>query len=344
MTTVTISYHTADLSNPGNDRLLGREIMEDIDEVLVPLNQKNTPIFITKAFNGESCKRWQVECVRLIEAEKWGIWLVDRNNSAEIYLSETLQRRSKSSAQGYLRKGAIVIVEFGHIHQTLSIAEGVTTENTTYFCSHLSGEMHKRRPAIVVSADRRGVKVVPITSQEPDGFHANKSIFELESASTKHINEFNPSKGSFVLCEMIQTVSPTRILPPLAKDLKFPTRTFRRDDAYIRKISPNDLRALEDGLLTAVGMSALKKRNQELLNENANSRQTRATFDARQAELTTQLADTRYAESLLQSELSLLKQKHRILSELYLSASEHTAVDGVDAEVAEYLQQLDSRV
>ncbi|NKG29381.1 hypothetical protein FVB43_04915 (plasmid) [Erwinia rhapontici] len=81
-----------------------------------------------------------------------------------------------------------------------------------------------------------------------------------------------------------------------------------------------------------------------MVRRKANARQTRATFDVRQAELTTQLADTRYAESLLQSELSLLKQKHRILSELYLPASEHTAVDGVDAEVAEYLQQLDSRV
>lgn len=338
MTPVTISYYTTDASAPDKDRLLGREMTEGIDEVLVPSNNKNTPIFITKAFAGVSCKRWFVERVRDLGSDQWGIWLADRDNSGEVYLSETLRLRSKPSAQGFLRKGSLVIVEFGHIHQTLSFGTRTTAENTTYFCHHLSGEMHKRRPAIVVSADRRGVKVVPVTSQQPDGFLANKSIFELESASTQYVEEFNRGKGSYVLCEMIQTVSPTRILPPMARDIRTSTRSFRRDDSYHRKLSPNDLRALEEGLLTAVGMSVLKKRNQELLTENDTARQAVKALQDRQEELTALLAASEDAERALRGELSLMSEKQRILCELYMGASPHSTVKAVEEEVAEYLQ------
>lgn len=64
---------------------------------------------------------------------------------------------------------------------------------------------------------------------------------------------------------MIQTVSPTRILPPEAKDMKSRDRRFRRDESYYRKLSTNDLHALEEGLLAAVGMASLRKKNDTLL-------------------------------------------------------------------------------
>jgi len=52
MATVSINYFNYDPINPTNERILGREHIEDIDEILVPMNEKNTPVFITKVFTG----------------------------------------------------------------------------------------------------------------------------------------------------------------------------------------------------------------------------------------------------------------------------------------------------
>lgn len=118
--------------------------------------------------------------------------------------------------------------------------------------------MHKRRPAVVVKVDRRGVTVVPVTSKEPDAHEYNRAIFELETESIQHINELDTGKRSFAVCEMIQTVSPTRILPPESRDHKGRDRTYRRDESFSRRLSRNDMKALEQGLLAAVGMYSLQ--------------------------------------------------------------------------------------
>lgn len=52
MATVSISYSTYDPTDQTNERILGTEHIDNIEEILVPLNDKNTPIFITKAFSG----------------------------------------------------------------------------------------------------------------------------------------------------------------------------------------------------------------------------------------------------------------------------------------------------
>lgn len=76
-----------------------------------------------------------------------------------------------------------------------------------YPCNHQDGEMHKRRPAVVVKVDSRGVTVVPITSKEPVAHEYNRAIFELEVDSIRDIKELDTGKRSFAVCEMIQTVS-----------------------------------------------------------------------------------------------------------------------------------------
>ncbi|ELY4323726.1 type II toxin-antitoxin system PemK/MazF family toxin [Cronobacter turicensis] len=329
MASVSISYSTTDRENPGNERILGKEIIENIDEVLVPLSKKTIPMFITKAFSGEECRRWRVEDVRKINENQWTVWLKNQINEGEVYLSSTMTRRSIHNAYGIVKKGTIVIVEFGHIHQTLNFQTG-PTDNATYYCNHLSGEMHKRRPAIVVSADKRGVKVVPVTSQEPEGFTKNKSIFELESQSTRQISEFNTGKNSYVLCEMIQTVSPARILPPLALDQRSNDRTYRRDESYHRKLSTNDMAALQDGLLSAVGMSSLKKKIDSLV---ADIDQVNLVCDTATLQLKAQAA----TEEQLRSQLQLLQSKYEILANFYLLGSEHTSLADVEKEVIEYL-------
>ncbi|EOG8149845.1 type II toxin-antitoxin system PemK/MazF family toxin [Citrobacter cronae] len=322
MATVSISYSTYDPNNQANERILGTEHIDNIEEILVPLNDKNTPIFITKAFSGEVCKRWRVRFFLGIAPDHWGVWLTEKDVSKDIYLSEILTKRRISNSAGFVKKGAIVIVEFGHIYQTLNFQTGLT-KSAMYPCNHQEGEMHKRRPAVVVKVDRRGVTVVPVTSKEPDAHEYNRAIFELETESIQYIKELDTGKRSFAVCEMIQTVSPTRILPPESRDHKGRDRTYRRDESFGRRLSRNDMKALEQGLLAAVGMYSL----QEKLNRTfRNDQMQLAELEALRPEVET-----------IREELVELRDKYRILSDLYQASSGHATREDVEQEVIEYI-------
>lgn len=266
MAAVIIKYFLFN-ENSHKDQLLGTKSVENIEEVLVPISKKNTPFFITMLFTGIPCFRWRVEYVLGIARGVWGIWLTEKDVSDDKYLSSTLEIRKIKSAAQLVRKGTIVIVEYGHIYKSLNFSQGLL-RTALYPCSNQEGEMHKRRPAIVVSADVWGVKVVPITSVEPEGNTVNQSIFELETESTKFISEFRQGLRSFALYDMIQSVSYTRILPPLARPYNGGSRQYTRDIGYQRRLSKNDTNALDKGLLTAIGMAGLKKKNDTLFEQN----------------------------------------------------------------------------
>lgn len=322
MATVSISYSTYDPNDHTNERVLGTERIDNIEEILVPLNDKNTPIFITKAFSGEQCKRWRVRFFLGIAPDHWGVWLTEKDISKDIYLSEILEKRRIRNAAGFVRKGAIIIVEFGHIYQTLNFQTGLS-KSAMYPCNHQDGEMHKRRPAVVVKVDSRGVTVVPITSKEPDAHEYNRSIFELEAESISDIKELDTGKRSFAVCEMIQTVSPTRILPPDSRDSKGRDRTYRRDQTFSRKLSSNDMKALDQGLLAAVRMHSLQEKlDRAILNGQAQS---------------TELEVLRPEVETLRTEQAELMEKYRILSELYQAAARYATKEEVEKEVMDYM-------
>jgi uncharacterized protein YifN (PemK superfamily) len=322
MATVSISYSTYDSNDQTNERILGTERIDNIEEILVPLNDKNTPIFITKAFSGEACKRWRVRFFLGIAPDHWGIWLTEKDVSKDIYLSEILAKRRIGNAAGFVKKGAIVIVEFGHIYQTLNFQTGLT-KSAMYPCNHQDGEMHKRRPAVVVKVDSRGVTVVPITSKEPVAHEYNRAIFELEVDSIKDIKELDTGKRSFAVCEMIQTVSPTRILPPESRDHRGKDRAYRRDESFGRRLSRNDMKAIDQGLLVAVGMHPL----QDKLDRSIQNGQTQ----------TAELEVLRPEVETLRKEHAELSEKYSILSDLYQATSGYPTRDDIEQEVLEYM-------
>ncbi|MGW9796699.1 hypothetical protein [Serratia sp. 121840015-1] len=52
MATVSISYSTYDPNDQTNERILGTEHIDNIEEILVPLNDKNTQYLLRKHFQG----------------------------------------------------------------------------------------------------------------------------------------------------------------------------------------------------------------------------------------------------------------------------------------------------
>lgn len=325
MAAVTIKYFLL-RTNPQNDQLLGIKSVENIEEVLVPisLGEKHVPFFITLKFKDIPCTRWKVEFVVAIQNNVWGVWLTEKDISDDCYLSTTLAKKKINNAGQLVRKGTIVIVEYGHIYQSLNFTSGLS-DSILNPCSNQKGEMHKRRPAIVVSADARTAKVVPITSVEPTGFTVDKSIFELESESTRYIAEFNPKFRSFALCHMIQTISFNRILPPLARPFNSKVREFSRDTDYQRRLSRNDIQALETGLLTGIGMAELKKKSDSLYQK---VQQNNVVID-----------DLEQRASLVNQELEEIKARYKCLKIMYMSSERLESDDDVETEISEWLQE-----
>lgn len=329
MSIFIIRYYLYDAESIQNERLLGVEHIENIDEILIPLNEKNTPFFITKSFVDIEFKRWRVEFVLGIQPNIWGIWLSPKDISNDVYLSQTMAKRRIGHAGGIVKKGAIVLVEFGHIYLTFN-SQHILSDSSLYPCYTQSGEMHKRRPAIVVKADGKGVTVAPITSQMPKDFPYNKAIFELDLQSTQFIDELKNGKASYVLCEMLQTVSATRILPPYARDFAGKERKFRRNESYQRRLSPNDMKSLDEGLLGAIGASFYRIKNESLT--VALQKEIQLSQDT-----LIQIEQLRRIIEAQKVNLEELTCRHKILSELYLLNSEHLSIDSIQSEISEYL-------
>ena len=322
MALASISYSTFDPNNPANERILGTERIENIEEVLIPLNDKNSPIFITKVFSGETCKRWRVAFVLGITASHWGIWLIRKDVSRDIYLSKIMAEKHICHPGSLLRKGSLVIAEFGHIYKTLNFQSGLS-HSDLYPCYHQEGEMHKRRPAIVVKVERRGITVVPVTSKAPEAYKFNRALFQLEQSSVANIKELDTGKRSFAVCDMIQTISPNRILPPESRDYKGRDRAYRRDITFSRRLSRNDERALDRGLLAAVGMYSLREKLDTLIQRESE----------RESDLGIAQQDLMQA----QKALTALRARHYILSGLYQAASGFALRKDVEHEIDEYM-------
>ena len=303
--------------DPSKELVLGSIFLENIDEVLIPINEKNTPFFITMKFSGNECSRWKVNFVLGVKKNQWGIWLSPKEDNNVEYLSDTLLRQRKKSSLQLIRKGTIVIVEYGHIYKVLNFESGLSGSNM-YPCSIQKGEIHKRRPAIVVGEDSSGVKVVPITSSPPTGSGVVHSIFELESKSTDNISEFTPGRQSFALCGMVQNISHNRILPPTIRESG--SKTFSANYRYPRKLSRNDLIALDNGLLSLIGMPKLKENHINLSNENK--------------EKNKELIESQEKNKTLAENIAMLENKFAILMSLYAGGR---PFEDVNTEIDEFM-------
>jgi len=276
---ITIIYFYSK-KNKKSDQELGRETFDNINQVITPFftlpigDPKRHPLFITKFFKNRSDNRWEIKDTG-IESKENGelsiyIWLSPVDVSEDIYLSQTLKRKGLKSASSILHKGKIVIVEFGHINKCIKESSEIRT-NKRYPDNIQNGEMHKRRPAIVVKVDMRGVKVIPLTSKKPSNLSDNNLVFELSDESKENIGDFT-KKESYALCDMIQTVCISRILPPLFR-IKSRNK-FLRNEEYRAQLSRKDKRLLDTGLLASISksnlyveMERIKKENEELTNK-----------------------------------------------------------------------------
>lgn len=218
MNTFVVRY-LEEVFDPTTGRLhhkqLGQACYDGIEELLLPHKARYGHLYLAAQFQGNATRRWRVDSVSVIPNSAatptaCDIVLKANNGPGETYLSTTLSQGSRISS--LLQFGTMVEVDYGFIpaiakHNNGSLFDSANTD------ALLSGEMHKRRLALVVKASKGTVQVVPVTSNAPD--LGDKACFEIAPGSLKNLARYSTSGlRSWALCGMVDSVSPCRVLPP----------------------------------------------------------------------------------------------------------------------------------
>lgn len=333
---ITVTYYLFDETqgeeNTSKLPVLGVESYTNINEILLP-DSSNANITITCYFEGHTTHRWIVKAVKF-NASVVSVHLVPRDTEGEVFLPQTMKRVHKSAME-LLRFGTIVEVDFG-FKPKIYRGNALQTSAKRYpdVVQHL--ELYKRRPAIVLKTTLRGVQVVPLTSQEPEDYATNGSVFKLSEDSLKDCTQLR--KGSYVLSHFIQTVGYSRILPPLSK---FSSHKSQRLDTYKVRICRDDEKRLNTAIAHNVGLAdyyTIKK------SMNENKQKVDELTDDNEKLATTAL-QLKSDNNCLKREFAKIQQEFTTLRELlkdqYLRAELCTAseVDAlINSELTEFVE------
>lgn len=257
---ITIRYFENSISE---SCLLGKELHIGISEAFIPDLYNQPESFLVKKFDSRSNYNWVVKRIESSEGSGGELifdMLLEANISKvpEVYLSQTL-KRTRQKLVRILYQGTLVEVDYGF---TQSIIKDKEIKKTKRYPNVLQkNEMRKRRLAIVVKvlSDHR-VQVIPVTSQDPKG---DVSTFQLSRDTLDNLDFYGGSgKDSWALCNMLQTISTTRIIPPITKRVERQSKTaikpyinYIRDETYKHKLSAYDRTNMLNALLKAYSSS-----------------------------------------------------------------------------------------
>ena len=323
-----------DTSDTTPKKTLGQEVYKNVTEALIPRwEQDKHPVTITKYFSSVDCHRWMVTKVEHLDNPcRIDVYLKPRNNCKdETYLRQTIKNLSKARKQSIqLQFGTFVEVDFGYIPKVKNLSRISTNER--YPDTSQQGEMHKRRLALVVKHAGNRVQVVPISSQEPKQTR-DKSIFQLDSNELTSLINYNcQEKDSYVLAGMIETISTSRILPPVVRSVR--SKPYR-NEKYPERLTKDSLHSLRVALSHTVGFSDYFDNKKKMSTYYEGHKRLEDVENKLRSEL---------AEKI--SELSRLKEVENKYKALHCIATdwrreisndtEQEAENYIDREIAEY--------
>ncbi len=186
---------------------LGCRTYDGIAQTIIPaFNTNDHDIYFTKSFSkNRDYRSWLVKSV-VITDEGAEIYVSGNPIPDSVYDHAKKQRRNFNS---YIRKHSIVEVDFGHETSTFGLTSG-EEKNTYRTDSLMPGEMHKKRPCIVMGTRMKSVTVIPLTTKD----YSNPKHVPISSESFNTLHARYSDKTSFAVLDMIQTVSAHRVFPP----------------------------------------------------------------------------------------------------------------------------------
>ncbi|SGZ09897.1 type II toxin-antitoxin system PemK/MazF family toxin [Moritella viscosa] len=262
---------------------LGYEYHVKFQEVLYPdFDPQKHTVYIRKKFLHNKITLWRVHNITIV-----------RNT---ISINVTPQQSPKSLGQvakfrnkpiGFFLKPKqyqMVDVEFGSQQDLMSPQKRVG-KNTEYTSALLPGDLHKKRPCIVIDRYDDHIKVMPLTTQ---GSQLNSKLMKVDDEVFSGACATYSNKISYALTDMIQTVSIYRVYPMRKEDGEFnnnynkhtltdnniATLKNKLIDIYAKSLSistkekDNYIKTLENSLIELAKFEDLKfKTMEELINE-----------------------------------------------------------------------------
>ena len=202
--------------NVENDDVLGRIKHTDFVETLIPAFKEGAhDIYVKHIFSAnDAVENWKIKKIEF------------NNNCVSLYLSEAENTLSvvdfattqNKNAKDYLKPFHIVEVDFGFYSDVFNI-NGEKTRNKRKISGLLPGEMHKRRPCIILNEKNGCVQVIPMSAKERDGKDPHHVI--MSPISFSGLSPRYTENTSCALIDMIQTVSASRIFPPRSQNYKY---------------------------------------------------------------------------------------------------------------------------
>lgn len=202
-----------------NGEYLGKTTYSDFHEILFPSfsdDYKNH--LILKFINNENYYWKILECNINLNTINLTIESV-QNPPKSI---GKVAKFNNSKPKKLLTDFSLVEVEFGFFSSVLDI-DNVKRPNNIYSNALLDGEIHKKRPCIVLKAFENAVQVIPLTSKAT---RINQNICTpIDMSKIIGISQ-HYHIATYALIEMIQTVSYDRVFPPRGNDGKFHQRSY----------------------------------------------------------------------------------------------------------------------
>lgn len=207
-----------------DDSTLGSIQHTDVMETLVPAYKEDShDIFLKHLFSAKpDIDNWQIKKMD-VEGQDVTIFLSEAESPSSVVHFAKSQYKPLNF---YLVPYGIVEVDFGY-HSDLFDIKGGRVRNTKNVASLLPGEMHKRRPCIILGVKDTSVQVIPLsTSTQAQNGNSSGSIC-LDSQSFENMAPRYTEKESFALLGMVQTVSAHRVFSPRNTNLKYEHKYHR---------------------------------------------------------------------------------------------------------------------
>ena len=296
MIKITVEYR-----DRSSGSTLGVEQFDDIEQVLVPrLPGVNAKVFCIRHFAGHLSERWKVESVRCVSNAGVTpvVVVVELSQIAEHleYLDQTLVQQ-KGTIFNLIKPGALVEVDYGFVQDRVNMNGHIGVEHR-FLDTHLKGEMHKRRLAIVTKVYDRGLQVAPVTSQASKGNDPTR--MRLEPNTLKKLWFYGKSGlNSWALGGALECVSFSRILPPAEVHVRGGFESSSRNTSYRLFISSAEKTALKEAVLRGVGVDdyGVLKNDLNTAQQHAHSlREDIAAKDVEVQELKAELERLRLVE------------------------------------------------
>lgn len=240
---------------------LGSAEYKDISEVLIPSYGGSYNYYVKNKFiSNPAVETWKL--IDLNVTHNQAILTLEEVTGAPDSVQKFFQSQNKSPFD-VLPEFGIVEVDFGFYSDLIDLSGGIQ-KNYFQTATLMNGEIHKKRPCILLKRNSRTAQVIPLTTSAS---RTEKNIDVQINLGTIPGLNVRYSRPTYTLIEMIQTVSYERVFPPKSALGKYEHRYTRYklsapDRALVKEAISNLFnRALKIQLETTI------KDNQKLSHE-----------------------------------------------------------------------------